>query len=987
MRADTNMGPVVTSSYSYDTDFPLSTKVIQFSGTTDMNSEISVYFDGMGRELKSIRSALDTSGKRYVKSGRVVYDALGRIIRKSQSAFADDGEIDAYLMDSHEKNPTITEYDAIGRVKKVTLPHADGESNETSITNSYNDPWEVAETHSIGRNKRTVHNARGHVLYIEDSGTGDDGSEVHAKMGFAYDAAGNRIKKMDLNNASMSVDVPGSVFAPGHKDDSGNNCAYWHYDGFGRLYESSDPDLGYSRSERNGFGDVTSTMDALGRTTTMAYDRLGRVVQKSLPGSEGVVTYTYDSLSGSQNAMGRLVALDDPAQRKVLSYDKLGRTRREVRRFKGLGSGVQNLDVDYETLYEHDLLGRQTKVSYPEDPRGGTRVATSYRYSSMGVKRISVDYGNGSKDIVSAVDYNEFGQMTSVTRGNGVITSYEYDVKGRVTNLLSTNNANGIPTALQNVNYTFNVANSITGVENTPEMDPQGGYHSTIRYSYKYDGLNRLVHSTGFYQRTLNGFEVPEPSKKFELAYGYAQNGNMLHKEVRNPESHTVEDRWNYGYSNHSVTGIDSTQYGADRFYMQYDAAGNMIRQSDNSKNLIKEMQYDSNNRIRTVTNPSNGETVGRYWYDDQGFRVHKISRREVDGEMKEHELLYTSKYMGIEIQKDNEGGEIQNSYAVVNNIYMNGVRIAAVVPGGNALYYLTDQVDSVKVVVNDSGLPVSRMEYMPYGETWFQEGEENHTPKYNSQELDKETGYYFYNARYYDPEIARFVTADNVVDGQFDTQGWNRFSYVKGNPIMYKDPTGHLTDEPLVIQMKKTETIKYSSDLSLEMRKTEVEISYKAGGKVQKGENLWTIAKKQLIAENDESSKEKRKAITDNRISDRLNNVKEWNGLKDDVISEGQYLVTSDKLKKDKKSIIQYQQTKDINNDPEFGKSANDMPALEIRLPEKYMDDEKTRNKYFQNRSKMPRILHEGGDRQQPMRTKCYEDGPMPPIQGGVRN
>ncbi len=73
------------------------------------------------------------------------------LIRKSQSAFADDGEIDAYLMDSHEKNPTITEYDAIGRVKKITLPHAEGEPGETSITNSYNDPWGVTETHSIGR--------------------------------------------------------------------------------------------------------------------------------------------------------------------------------------------------------------------------------------------------------------------------------------------------------------------------------------------------------------------------------------------------------------------------------------------------------------------------------------------------------------------------------------------------------------------------------------------------------------------------------------------------------------------------------------------------------------------------------------------------------------------------------------------------------------------------------------------------------------------
>jgi len=366
-------------------------------------------------------------------------------------------------------------------------------------------------------------------------------------------------------------------------------------------------------------------------------------------------------------------------------------------------------------------------------------------------------------------------------------------VKGRVTNLLSTNDANGIPTALQDVKYTFNIANSITGVENTPEMDPQGAYRSTIQYSYKYDGLNRLVHSTGFFQKTMgSGFEITEPAKKFELAYGYTQNGNMLSKEVRNPESHMLEDRWSYGYSNHSVTGIDSTLHGADRFFMQYDSAGNMIRQADNYKNLIKEMQYDSNNRIKTVTNPSNGETVGRYWYDDQGFRVHKVSRREVDGEMKEHELLYTSKYMGIEIQKDNEGGEIENSYAIVNNIYMNGVRIAAVVPGGNALHYLTDQVDSVKVVVNDAGLPVSRMEYLPYGETWFQEGEENHTPKYNSQELDKETGYYFYNSRYYDPAISRFITADNIIDDENSTQGWNRYSYVKNNPILYKDPDGH---------------------------------------------------------------------------------------------------------------------------------------------------------------------------------------------------
>ncbi|MDY6933159.1 MAG: RHS repeat-associated core domain-containing protein [Spirochaetota bacterium] len=163
-------------------------------------------------------------------------------------------------------------------------------------------------------------------------------------------------------------------------------------------------------------------------------------------------------------------------------------------------------------------------------------------------------------------------------------------------------------------------------------------------------------------------------------------------------------------------------------------------------------------------------------------------------GETRQVEILYPSMYFGIEKHRDEQGMLIDDTTYAVNNIYLNGVRVAAVIPSGDARYYLTDQVDSVKVIVDDNGLPVTRMEYLPYGETWFQEGDENNAPKYNSQELDKETGYYFYNARHYDPEIVRFVTSDTAIDGVFDTQGWNRFSYTKGNPILYKDPTGHFS-------------------------------------------------------------------------------------------------------------------------------------------------------------------------------------------------
>ncbi|WP_272943893.1 RHS repeat-associated core domain-containing protein, partial [Leptospira noguchii] len=155
-------------------------------------------------------------------------------------------------------------------------------------------------------------------------------------------------------------------------------------------------------------------------------------------------------------------------------------------------------------------------------------------------------------------------------------------------------------------------------------------------------------------------------------------------------------------------------------------------------------------------------------------------------------EILYPSKFYGLEFI------ESENVLTSVNNIYLNGVRIAAMNEAGALAYYLTDQVDSVSHVLDDEGNTLSQIQYQPYGETFVQRGDLNFAPKYNSQELDRESGFYFYNARYYDPGIARFTSADTIIDGEFDTQGWNRFSYVKGNPIGAKDPTGHFA--PVII-------------------------------------------------------------------------------------------------------------------------------------------------------------------------------------------
>jgi hypothetical protein len=50
----------------------------------------------------------------------------------------------------------------------------------------------------------------------------------------------------------------------------------------------------------------------------------------------------------------------------------------------------------------------------------------------------------------------------------------------------------------------------------------------------------------------------------------------------------------------------------------------------------------------------------------------------------------------------------------------------------------------------------------------------------------------YYYNARYYDPKLARFISPDTIVPDPRNPQALNRYSYVLNNPLKYTDPTGH---------------------------------------------------------------------------------------------------------------------------------------------------------------------------------------------------
>lgn len=114
--------------------------------------------------------------------------------------------------------------------------------------------------------------------------------------------------------------------------------------------------------------------------------------------------------------------------------------------------------------------------------------------------------------------------------------------------------------------------------------------------------------------------------------------------------------------------------------------------------------------------------------------------------------------------------------------------------------YYLYDHLGGVDAVLDEQGNVIERRDYLPFGEERMVEGANDERHGFTGKELDDESGLYYYGARYYDPVIGRFTSADPLVLGEAgksmqsflaDPQAMNGHAYALNNPIRYNDPTG----------------------------------------------------------------------------------------------------------------------------------------------------------------------------------------------------
>ena len=150
----------------------------------------------------------------------------------------------------------------------------------------------------------------------------------------------------------------------------------------------------------------------------------------------------------------------------------------------------------------------------------------------------------------------------------------------------------------------------------------------------------------------------------------------------------------------------------------------------------------------------------------------------------------------------------------------------------GTIVYMHSDHLGSVSMTTSATGTVAQTQEFDPWGAVKAG-GITSVSYNYTGQRLDG-TGLLFYNARYYDPQLARFTSADSIVPGSgtslrvsfnenmedtsssSSSQDLNRYTYVLNNPLLYNDPSGHYTEVNNRDHRNEIADLKYNLSLLL---------------------------------------------------------------------------------------------------------------------------------------------------------------------------
>lgn len=104
---------------------------------------------------------------------------------------------------------------------------------------------------------------------------------------------------------------------------------------------------------------------------------------------------------------------------------------------------------------------------------------------------------------------------------------------------------------------------------------------------------------------------------------------------------------------------------------------------------------------------------------------------------------------------------------------------------GGTITYYHTDHL-SIRLKTDANGNSITQLGHYPFGETWY-----NGEWVFTSYQHDSESGLDYALARYYNSRLGSFCSADPLEGWPEDPQSWNRYTYVRNDPVNLVDPSG----------------------------------------------------------------------------------------------------------------------------------------------------------------------------------------------------
>lgn len=365
-------------------------------------------------------------------------------------------------------------------------------------------------------------------------------------------------------------------------------------------------------------------------------------------------------------------------------------------------------------------------------------------------------------DALGAVfTYDAVGNRETATYGNGVLTTYTYDRRDRLTDLHTTHNG----TTLHRFHYTLDASGLRTQVVAT-EAD------GTVRTTtYTYDFVKRL---TGESQQVANAIV-------FQAAYAYDRVGNRLSATVNGTTTTYVYDANDRLQSETTVGGAAS---GTITYL--YDLAGNRTEKSGPLGTVS--YVYDDAGRMSEVR--SAGEVI-EYRYSHDGLVLEK-TWTPLSGTPKTWRYLWdVARGTPQTIEEYSREG---NGPQQLDATYLFGDDLIAQTRGGMTHYVLADGVGDTRTLVDTGGAVSDTFAYDAFGNVVSRTGGTPVDHLHHGERFDPNAGFYYLRARWMDPALGRFTQMDTFEGFGMDPPSLHKYAYANANPMAFSDPSGHIT-------------------------------------------------------------------------------------------------------------------------------------------------------------------------------------------------